>query len=140
MLLYNLLKYSNNFSIISGSLWNYYRDEINDDPNKNVNNRINNNKSMTSKSFEYKTKLIGSTPNNNNTLDAEVVVPLKKLSNFWRSLELPLINCEIEFDFSWSKECIISEISIILEYLVIQMLTYLLRTWQQYEQLVQHFK
>ena len=77
MLLYNLLKYSNNFSIISGSLWNYYRDEINDDPNKNVNNRINNNKSMTNKSFEYKTKLIGSTPNNNNTLDAEVVVPLK---------------------------------------------------------------
>ena len=50
-------------------------------------------------------------PNNNNILDAEVVVPLKYLSNFWRSLDLPLINCEIELDLSWSKECIISEIS-----------------------------
>ena len=42
-------------------------------------------------------------PNNNNILDAEVVVPLKYLSNFWRSLDLPLISCEIELDLSWSK-------------------------------------
>ena len=45
--------------------------------------------------------------------DAEVVVPLKYLSNFWRSLDLPLINCEIEIDLSWPKQCIIPEISII---------------------------
>ena len=37
-------------------------------------------------------------PNNNNILHAEVVVPLKYLSNFWRSLDLPLINCEIKLD------------------------------------------
>ena len=49
-------------------------------------------------------------PNNNNILDAEV--PLRYLSNFWRSLDLLLINCEIELDLSWSKECIRSEISI----------------------------
>ena len=66
-----------------------------------------------SKSFEYKAKLIGSTPDDNNTLDAEVFVPLKCLSNFWRSLDLPLINCKIELGFSWSKDCIISEISMI---------------------------
>ena len=42
-------------------------------------------------------------PNNNNILDAEVVVPLKYLSNFWRSLDLPLISYEIELDLSWSK-------------------------------------
>ena len=53
--------------IISGSLWNYYRDEINDDANENVNNRINN-KTKASKYFEYKTKLIGSTPNNDNDI------------------------------------------------------------------------
>ena len=54
-----------------------------------------------------------STPNNNNILDTEVVVPLKYLSNFWRSLDLPLTNCEIEVDLPRSKGCIISEISII---------------------------
>ena len=46
-------------------------------------------------------------------INAEVVVPLKYLSNFWRSLDLPLINCEIELDLSRSKECIIPEVSII---------------------------
>ena len=96
-----------------GSLRNYYRDEVNDDANESngANNTTNNNKILTSKSFEHKTKLIGSSPNDNNTLDAEVVVPVKYLSNFWRSLDLPLINCEIKLDLSWSKECIISEIT-----------------------------
>ena len=56
-------------------------------------------------------KLIGSTPNNDDRLDVEVVVPLKYLSNFWRSLDLLLINCEIELDLSWSRYCVISEIS-----------------------------
>ena len=81
-----------------------------DDDDNNNNNRINNNKTITSKSFEYKTKLIGSMPNNSN-VNAEVVVPLKYLSNFWRSLDLPLINCEIELDLSWSRYCVISEMS-----------------------------
>ena len=55
----------------SGSLCVFYRDERNDDDNENdsANNRINNSKAITNESFEYKTKLIGSTPNNNNTLD-----------------------------------------------------------------------
>ena len=74
-------------------------------------NKINNNKPITSKYFEYKTKLIGSTPNNINILDAEVVVLLKYLSNFWRSLDFPLINSEIELHLSWSKKYIISEVS-----------------------------
>ena len=53
------------------------------------------------KSFEYKTKLIGSIPNNNNILDAEAVVPLKYLHKFWRSFDLPFINCEIDLDLSF---------------------------------------
>ena len=69
------------------------------------------NRTTTSKYFEYKTKIIGSTPANNNTLDKEVVVQLKYLSNFWRFLDLSLINCAVELDLSWSKECIIFEIS-----------------------------
>ena len=84
MPMYNLLEYSDNYSMTSGSLWNYYRDEINDDANENnaARNKINNNKTITSKSFEYKTKLLGRTSNNNNILDAQVLFPLKHLSNF----------------------------------------------------------
>ena len=115
MPMHNLLEYSDNFSMTSGSLWNHYRDEVNDSANENdnANNKINNVKTTTSKSFVYKTKIIGigSTPNINNILEAEAVVPLKYLSNFRRSLDLPVIKCEIELDLSWSKECIISEIS-----------------------------
>ena len=55
--------------------------------------------------------MIGIAPHNDNRLDAEVVVPLKYLSNFWKSLDSPLLNCEIELDLSWSRYCVISEIS-----------------------------
>ena len=115
MPMYNLVEYSDNYSMTSGSLWNYYRNKLNDDANENVNNKINNNKTIANRFFEYETKLIGSTPDDNNISDAEVVVLLKYLSNFWRLIDLPLINCEIELDLSWSKECIISEISVIPE-------------------------
>ena len=97
MTMYNLLEYSDNYSMTSGSLWNFYKDDVNDNANENnaANNRINNNKTTTSKFFEYKTKIIGRKPADNNTLDTEVVVPLKYLSNFWRFLNFPLINCEL---------------------------------------------
>ena len=72
--------------------------------------RIKNNKTATSKSFDYKTKIIEIIPADNNTLDTEVVVPLNYLSNFWRSLDLPLINCKIELGLPWSRKCVISEI------------------------------
>ena len=59
MPMYNLLEYSDSYSMTSGSLWSYYRDEVNDYDNENDNannNRINNNKTITSKSFKCKTK------------------------------------------------------------------------------------
>ena len=86
MPMYNLLKYSDNYSMTSGSLWNYYRDGINDDENENDANinMVNHNKTTTSKSFKYKTKITGGTANNGNRLNAEIVVPLKYISNFWR--------------------------------------------------------
>ena len=69
-----MLEYSDNYSMTSGTLWNYYRDGVNDGENENdnANNRMNNSKTITTKSFEYKTKLIGGTPIDNNTLNAEV--------------------------------------------------------------------
>ena len=89
MPIYNLLEYSNNYSMKSGSLRYYYKNEINDSANENNdadNYRIINNKATTSKSFDLRQKIIGRTPNDNNILEANVVVPLKYLSNFWRSL------------------------------------------------------
>ena len=80
----------------SGSLWRYYRDEVNNSANE-IDGNYNkiNNKKATRNSFEYKTKIIERMPNYNKILDAEVVVPVKYLSNFWRSLDLRLINFEI---------------------------------------------
>ena len=81
------LEYSDNCSITSGSFWNYYRDKVSDaaDEKDDADNyRINNNKTITSKSFHFKTKIIGNTPTDNNSLGTEVVAPLKYLSNFSR--------------------------------------------------------
>ena len=78
--MYNLLEYSDNYSMASGSLWNYYREEVNDSADEtddDDDNTINNNKTTTSKSFKYRKKMLGCTPNNNNIFDAEVIVPTK---------------------------------------------------------------
>ena len=97
-----------------GSLWNYYRDKI-DDVDDNASD---------DKSFEYKKKLIGKLPkrpaqpgNEGDadrppqppvpTLHVEVTITLKYLSNFWRSLDLPLMDCEIELNLLWTKDCVL---------------------------------
>ena len=79
MPMYNLLEYSDNYPMTSGSFRNYYRDEVKDDKNENDNrnNIINNNKTITSQSFEYKTKIERSTPNKNNILDAQFCCSIK---------------------------------------------------------------
>ena len=75
--MYKLIEYSDNYSKTSGRLWQYYED----DPNDNIEN---------SESFKNKIKITGKTPNNGNTKDVEIIAPLKYLSNFWRTLEMPL--------------------------------------------------
>ena len=95
MPMYNLIEYSDNYSKTSGSLWKYYKD----DPNDNLAN---------SESFKSKVKITGKTPNNGNTKDVEIIVPLKYLSNFWRTFEMPLTNCEVNFLLTWSKDCAIT--------------------------------
>ena len=92
MSMYNFLEYSEYCSMKSGSLGNYYRDEVNDSANETDNNDNikNNNKTTTSKSFMYETKIIERTANNKSRLNSEVVVPLKYLSKFWRPLDLPV--------------------------------------------------
>ena len=48
------------------------------------------------------------TPAVGNTKDVEIIVPLKYLSSFWRTLEMPLIICEINLILTWSLTCVIT--------------------------------
>ena len=106
MPLYNLLEYSKNCSKAKGRFWDYYRDEPNSDidgANNNVNYSI-----KDSKSFDYKTSITGKLEGNNTEKEVEIVVPLKHLSNFWRTLDMPLINCEINLILTWSENCVLT--------------------------------
>ena len=80
--------FAGNYSDASGSLWNFKIDEIVN--NTNVTNDDN------ALSFKYKASIIGNTENNGTKNGVKLAVPLKNLSNFWRSLEMPLINCKVE--------------------------------------------
>ena len=93
MPMYNLLEYSKNYRKTTGSFWDYYRDE----PNSGLGGNNNNAKFSIkdSKSFDYKTSITGKLEGNNTEKEVEIVVPLKYLSNFWRTLNMPLINCKI---------------------------------------------
>ena len=95
MPMYNLIECSGNYVKTSGSLWQYYRHE----PNNNL---------AGSESFKSKVKITGKTPANDNKKDVEIMVPLKYLSNFWRTLEMPLIDCEANLILIWSSTCVIT--------------------------------
>ena len=56
-------------------------------------------------SFNFEAKIAGQTDNDGRINDDEIMVPLKYLSNFWRTLEMPLTNCEINLILSWSGNC-----------------------------------
>ena len=103
MPMYNLIEYSDNYQDSSATLYQYKRDEPPDDINNNL--TVNN-----STSFKYKFNLLGNPEVDNNvaTLNVKVVVPLKYLSDFFRSLEMPLINCKIKLNLTWKKECVLS--------------------------------
>ena len=105
--MYNLLDYSKNYEKTSGSLLNYYRDEPSEITIGAGNNAINIS-IRNSKSFDYKTKITGSLDvGEDEKEDVEIAIPLKYLGNFWRSLDMPLINCEITLILSWYKECVL---------------------------------
>ena len=97
MPMYNLIEYSDNYAKTSGSLWQYFRDEP--DENDGMDE---------SKSFKSEIKITGKTPNNGNEKDVEIMVPLKYFSNFWRTLEMPLINCEVNLILTWSSTCVLT--------------------------------
>ena len=104
MPMYNLIEYSDNYQDSSATLYQYKRDETPEDDaiaDLTVDN---------SSSFKYKISLLGNpvVANNIARINVKVVVPLKYLSNFFRSLEMPLINCKIKLNLTWKKECVLS--------------------------------
>ena len=103
MPLYKLIEYSDNYLKTPGILWQFSRDVPAVDNNGAVTDFTENN---VADLFNLKTKLTGQT-DNNGTKNVEIMVPLKYLSNFWRTLEMPLINCEITLDLNWSENCVI---------------------------------
>ena len=103
MPMYNLIEYSNNYSKTSRSLWKHFRDE----PTVNGNGvMLDFNEANPTKSFNSKAKIVGETENNGRK-DIEIMVSLKYLSNFWRTLEMPLINCEINLILTWYLNCVL---------------------------------
>ena len=73
----------------------------------NNGNIIDFNGANATDSFNFKTKMTGQTDNNERIGNIEIMVPLKYLSNFRRTLEMPLINCEVELILAWSENCVI---------------------------------
>ena len=106
MPMYNLIECSDNYSKTSGRLWQYYKDTPAVDAN-NDNTIVNFNGDNTNDSFNFKAKITGQTNNDGEINGVEIMVPLKYLSNFWRTLEMPLINCEVELILNWSANCVI---------------------------------
>ena len=116
--MYNLLEYSKNYRKTTDSFWNYYRDEPNNPPAVNYNaDPITN-----SEPFKYKSSIAGKTSNANqengenteqgNTKtkkNLEIVVLLKHLSNFWKTLDMPLINCGVFLTLTWSENCVLTD-------------------------------
>ena len=105
MPMYHLLEYSKNYRKPTGSLWNYYRDE----PSSTIGANNITHSILNSESFDYKANSMENVVAHNNLTkyDVNVLVPLKHLSNFWRSLNIPLINCEVELILTWFKNCVL---------------------------------
>ena len=108
MPMYNLIEYSDNYQDSSATLYQYKRDEPPEaDPVAELT-------AINSDSLKYKIKLFGNVTEvagdaaGVRKLNVKVVVPLKCLSNFFRSLEMPLINCKFKLNLTWKKECVLS--------------------------------
>ena len=114
MPMYNLTEYSDNYAGSSGSLYQFKRDEFPMNDNNNLLNVALDN----STSFKYKASLLGKATdadgNDRSLKNAKIVVSLKYLSNFFRSLEMPLINCKIHLELNWNNNCVMRAIMIML--------------------------
>ena len=108
MPIYNLIEYSDNYQDSSATLYQHKRDEPPED------DAVADLTANNSDSLKYKIELLGNLTEvagdaaSVRRLNVKVVVPLKYLSNFFRSLEMPLINCKIKLNLTWKKGCVLS--------------------------------
>ena len=102
--MYNLIEYSDNCLKTSGYLWQLYRYVLALHGNCKIVDFAKNN--ATRESFNLNEKLTGQTGWNSSKI-FEIMVLLKYLSNSWRTLEMPLINCKINLGLNWSENCVI---------------------------------
>ena len=101
MPMYNLIEYSDNYAKTTGSLWQYCKDI----PARNDNDEITEfTAGNPTDSFNFKVKITGRT-GDDGTKNVEIMVPLKYLCNFWRTLEMPLINCEVNLILNVCSYC-----------------------------------
>ena len=118
MPMYNLIEYSDNYQDSSATLYQYKRDEPPEDDT--VADLTANN----SDSLKYKIKLLGNVTEvagdvaSVRRLNVKVVVPLKYLSNFFRSLEMLLINCKIKLNLTWKKN-VCYQLMLVKQYLLL---------------------
>ena len=103
MPMYNLIEYNDNYAKTSGSLWQYC---LGIPPLDNANAITFFTENIITDSFNFKVKFTGQSGDDGDK-DVEIMVPLKYLSNFWRTLEMPLINCEVNLILTWSSTCVI---------------------------------
>ena len=99
-------------------MWKYFRDELTNctSDNNNFNKNV-----INSKSFKYKTNIIRSTYDVDETndvygatkavtKDVQIIIPLKHLIIFWRTLDMPLVNCEASLTLTWPENCVITKL------------------------------
>ena len=103
MPMYNLIEYSDNYAKTTGSLWQYCKNIAARNNAKNA--IIIFSEDNITDSFKFKAKITSQTGNDGKNV--EIMVPLKYLSNFWRTLEMPLINCEVNLILTWSSSCVL---------------------------------
>ena len=108
--IYSLLEYSKNYIKTTGSLWNYCRDEPSN-PLFLILNLLNIKQVLQEiliilmfMKLVMMKKKIGKN-------ETEVAIPLKYLSNFWRNLNIPLINCEVKLILTWAKNCVLADMT-----------------------------
>ena len=104
IVIYNLIKYNDNYSDTSGSLWQFKRDEV---PANNGDLTIDHSQSFKCKAGLVGKKIANIKDRNSFVNNTKIVVPLKYLSNFWISLEMPLIKCQVHFELNWIEDCIL---------------------------------
>ena len=103
MPMYNLIEYSDNYSKTSGSLRPYCKDIPAVNNNGDI---VDFNGANSTDSFNFRAKITGQN-GDNGTKEVEIMVPLKYFSNFWRTTEMSLINCEINLLLTWSANYVI---------------------------------